>query len=179
MWLYYLPSNSEIHPTESWNLKLILRNCLLKIDHKSCTNPLENLPLAHIKRRCLCLPVLTVFHLFQDEGHAADGEVGGGDGPQTCHSGVSGWDWEDTFTLVHSNTQEGAENTPQKALCSPEMKTFLHHFLCFIYVRSDTQQPRPYTSSFALFTQPCIVCSPTTIFIPLSHWCLSPFVRGD
>lgn len=26
----------------------------------------------------------------QDEGHAADGEVGGGDGPQTCHSGVSG-----------------------------------------------------------------------------------------
>uniref|UniRef100_A0A668V278 1-phosphatidylinositol 4,5-bisphosphate phosphodiesterase n=1 Tax=Oreochromis aureus TaxID=47969 RepID=A0A668V278_OREAU len=26
----------------------------------------------------------------QDEGHAADGEVGGGDGPQTCHGGVSG-----------------------------------------------------------------------------------------
>uniref|UniRef100_A0A3Q2VTV8 1-phosphatidylinositol 4,5-bisphosphate phosphodiesterase n=1 Tax=Haplochromis burtoni TaxID=8153 RepID=A0A3Q2VTV8_HAPBU len=48
----------------------------------------KNLPLAHIKRRCLS--VLTVFHLFQDEGHAADGEVGGGDGPQTCHSGVSG-----------------------------------------------------------------------------------------
>ncbi|XP_063351029.1 1-phosphatidylinositol 4,5-bisphosphate phosphodiesterase beta-4-like isoform X1 [Pelmatolapia mariae] len=26
----------------------------------------------------------------QDKGHAADGEVGGGDGPQTCHGGVSG-----------------------------------------------------------------------------------------
>uniref|UniRef100_A0A674P5B3 1-phosphatidylinositol 4,5-bisphosphate phosphodiesterase n=1 Tax=Takifugu rubripes TaxID=31033 RepID=A0A674P5B3_TAKRU len=27
-------------------------------------------------------------HLLQGQGHAADGEVGGGDGPQTCHSGV-------------------------------------------------------------------------------------------
>ncbi|KAM6906245.1 1-phosphatidylinositol 4,5-bisphosphate phosphodiesterase beta-4 [Lycodopsis pacificus] len=26
----------------------------------------------------------------QGQGHAADGEVGGGDGPQTCHGGVSG-----------------------------------------------------------------------------------------
>lgn len=27
--------------------------------------------------------------LVQGQGHAADGEVGGEDGPQTCHSGVN------------------------------------------------------------------------------------------
>lgn len=32
------------------------------------------------------------FHLLQGQGHAADGEVGGGDGPQTCHTGVKDWD---------------------------------------------------------------------------------------
>lgn len=30
-----------------------------------------------------------VFCLLTGQGHAADGEVGGGDGPQTCHGGVS------------------------------------------------------------------------------------------
>uniref|UniRef100_A0A3Q4HTV8 Phosphoinositide phospholipase C n=1 Tax=Neolamprologus brichardi TaxID=32507 RepID=A0A3Q4HTV8_NEOBR len=53
-------------------------------------NQREQLEKLEKFNECLCLPVLTVFHLFQDEGHAADGEVGGGDGPQTCHSGVSG-----------------------------------------------------------------------------------------
>lgn len=106
---------NRILKSEAHTDKLFTKNWT-QIDHKSCTNPLENLPLAHIKRRCLS--VLTVFHLFQDEGHAADGEVGGGDGPQTCHSGVSGWDWEDTFTLVHSNTRRCRKHSTESPLQS-------------------------------------------------------------
>lgn len=34
-------------------------------------------------------PLTDWFHPLQGQGHAADGEVGGGDGPQTCHSGVN------------------------------------------------------------------------------------------
>lgn len=86
------PTEATITPTKHVALLPAkqFRDTTNRILKSEVHTELQNLPLAHIKRRCLRLPVLTVFHLFQDEGHAADGEVGGGDGPQTCHGGVSG-----------------------------------------------------------------------------------------
>lgn len=53
---------NRILKSEAHTDKLFTKNWT-QIDHKSCTNPLENLPLVHIKRRCLsvclnCLPSL-------------------------------------------------------------------------------------------------------------------------
>lgn len=47
-------------------------------------------------------PLTDWFHPLQGQGHAADGEVGGGDGPQTCHSGVNDWD---RHTRHHTHKQ--------------------------------------------------------------------------
>lgn len=47
-------------------------------------------------------PLTDRFHPVPGQGHAADGEVGGGDGPQTCHSSVNDWD---------RHTQAAAETT--------------------------------------------------------------------
>ena len=37
----------------------------------------------------VCVCVLMLLFPLAGQGHAADGEAGGGDGPQTSHSGVS------------------------------------------------------------------------------------------
>ncbi len=108
-----------------------------------------------------------VFCLLEGQGHAADGEVGGGDGPQTCHGGVSDWDrHKRTHTRAHTHTHTyicRKKNTPpQIALYNPETLALPTSFSLYFSVRTQTHSSPPHHSASATLSHP----------LTLYHWAI-------